>query len=56
MAITRQAQHYKVIAKTKYQAIIGGKLYKNATELIVDAADGNINLSSNKKVINSGEA
>lgn len=56
MGITRQAKKYKIVVKTKYQAIIGGKLYKNATALIIDAADGDINLISNKKVVSSGDS
>ncbi len=54
MAITRQAKNYKVVAKNKYQAIIGGKLSKYANQINIDATDGNITLASNKKVISNG--
>lgn len=56
MAITRQAKNYKVIVNDSYNAVVGGKLYKNANNVIVDALSGDINLSSNKKVIGNGGA
>lgn len=54
MAIQRQAKSYKVIVQKKYSALVGGSLYKNANKVIIDAVDGDINLSSNKKVTSTG--
>ncbi len=54
MAITRQAKKYQIIVNKEYQAVINGKYDKYANKVIIDAVDGNLNLSSNKKVISNG--
>ncbi|WP_158250377.1 MULTISPECIES: hypothetical protein [Aquimarina] len=56
MAITRQAKNYKIEVKDQYKCIVGKKIYKNANKIIIDALNGDMNLSSNKKVINNGGA
>ncbi|WP_158447833.1 hypothetical protein [Aquimarina longa] len=54
MAITRQANNYTIRVENKYEAVVGGTLYKNANRMIVEASEGDLNLISNKKVISNG--
>ncbi|GAA3508395.1 hypothetical protein GCM10022393_19400 [Aquimarina addita] len=54
MAIMRQAEKYKIVVEDTYKCIVGKKLLKNSTKMTLEALNGNLNLSSNKKVIGNG--
>ncbi len=56
MAITRYAKTHKVTVTNKYQLIAGGKIIKTADKISTKATSKNLILSSNKKVINTGDA
>lgn len=56
MGIKRRAKNYEVIVQQKYRCIVGDKLQKNAERMLIESVDGNLKLSSNKKVVNNGGA
>ena len=54
MAITKQAKNYSVFVEKEYNITVKGKLESASDEIRVDARDGELNLISNKKVVNNG--
>ncbi|TDO99178.1 hypothetical protein [Flavobacterium sp. 245] len=55
MAITKRAKNISIKVVNAYQLIVGGKLEKSANQLNFEATKGDLNLTSGKKTIISGE-
>ena len=54
MAIRKNAKNITIKVRNEYNLIVGGKLEKIAEKINVEAMDGNLLLSSNKKIVSHG--
>lgn len=54
MAIIKQAKNIKQKVNIDYQLQVTGRVQKAADKVVIEAKDGNLVLSSNKKVVSQG--